>query len=477
MSAVGEFWAKARGVTRLPADSRITRLQKFLDGPFASVQLLLAAGAGLLSFGLLMAVSTSIAAAHQNGDANSGMWSQVVKQGIFLCLGLPIFWGALCLPPRAYRVLAYPMLVIALITLVAVLVPGIGVDINDSRRWLDIGPLQLQPSEFAKLALLLWGGDLLARKQQLGTLRRTRHLFIPLLPGFLIVAALVVKEPDLGTTCCFVLILLGLLWMVGMPLRYFAVVLMVLSAGVLAIARLMPARWERVTTFMHPFHDVQNTGFHTVEGLYALASGGFFGVGLGQGTSKYGWVPNANSDYVFAIIGEEMGLIGCVTVLALFGFFVYAGLRVARRNPDPFVRLVAGAATVWIGGQAIINVGYVTGLLPVTGIPLPFISAGGTSLLVSFFVLGMLVSFARHENAAVAHTRKAVKAGTRSRVERWCRVPVPQAYAPPRRGRRVTPASAKNAQVRPAQRTVVGSAKLSAAKLTASNYRATGTDG
>ncbi|HEY3736523.1 MAG TPA: putative lipid II flippase FtsW [Jatrophihabitans sp.] len=477
MSAVGEFWSKARGVARAPGESRFG---KFLEGPFASVQLLLAAGAGLLGFGVLMAVSTSIAAAHESDGVGTttGIWTQIVKQAIFICLGLPIFWAALCLPPRAYRVLAYPMLGLALIALGAVLVPGIGVDINDSRRWLDIGPLQLQPSEFAKLALLLWGGDLLARKQQFGTLRRTRHLFIPLLPGFLVVAALVAKEPDLGTTCCLVLILLGLLWMVGMPLRYFALLLITLSAGVLAIARLMPARWERVTTFMHPFQDVQNTGFHTVEGLYALASGGFFGVGLGQGTSKYGWVPNANSDYVFAIIGEEMGLLGCVAVLALFGFFAYAGMRVSRRSPDPFVRLVAGAATVWIGGQAIINVGYVTGLLPVTGIPLPFISAGGTSLLVSFFVLGMLVSFARHEHAAVAQTRKAVRLGTRSRIERWCRVPVPQAYSPPKKKRT---SAARAARVRPVQRTVVGSAKLTAAKAkakaNASASKATGTDG
>ena len=141
--------------------------------------------------------------------------------------------------------------------------------------------------------------------------------------------------------------------------------------------------------------------------MYALASGGLFGVGLGQGTSKYGWVPNANSDYVFAIIGEELGLIGCLAVLGLFGLFAYAGMRIVRRSADPFVRLAAGGATIWLCGQAVINIGYVSGLLPVTGIPLPLISAGGTSLLITFFVLGMLVSFARHESAAVTAARRA----------------------------------------------------------------------
>jgi cell division protein FtsW len=264
-------------------------------------------------------------------------------------------------------------------------------------------------------------------------LRRARHLFLPLVPGFAVVAGLVMFEPDLGTTCCFMLILLGLLWMVGMPARYFGFLVSVVAAGVLALAFAAPYRWERVTTFLHPFKDAQASGFHTVEGLYALASGGIFGVGLGQGTSKYGWVPNANSDYVFAIIGEELGLLGCLAVLVLFGMLAFTGMRVARRSADPFVRLVTGAATVWLCGQAVINVGYVTGLLPVTGIPLPFISAGGTSLLASFFVLGMLVSFARHEAPAVAAARRDERRGRRSRWQRWLRVPVPKQYVPPRR--------------------------------------------
>jgi cell division protein FtsW len=439
-SVSGAVSAQWRALAHHPDEEPAER-GRFLDRPYASVQLLLLAVLGLLGFGVLMAVSTTIAASHDSASgATSQLWSQVVKEIEFVAVGVPLFWVAMRLPPRAFRMLAYPALALALVALFAVLIPGIGVGVYGARRWIDLGPMQLQPSEFAKVALLLWGGDLLARKQQLGTLRRARHLFLPLVPGFALVTALIMLEPDLGTTLCFMLILLGLLWMIGMPARYFVAVVGVVVGAVTLLAVTAPYRLERLTTFLHPFKDAQNSGFHTVEGLYALASGGLWGVGLGQGTSKYGWVPNANSDYVFAIIGEELGLIGCLTVLGLFGLFAYTGMRVARRNADPFVRLVAGAATVWLCGQAVINIGYVTGLLPVTGIPLPFISAGGTSLLASFFVLGMMVSFARHEAPAVTYARRAERLGRRSRMERWLRVPVPRVYAPPKRRAR-TPAA------------------------------------
>jgi cell division protein FtsW len=414
--------------------------ERFLDRPYASVQLLLLAAAGLLVFGVLMAVSTTIAAANQaDGSGTGGIWTQAVKEGLFIALGLPIFWLAMRTSPRTYRILAYPLMIIGVVALIAVLIPGIGFGVYGARRWIDLGPLQLQPSEFAKVGILLWGGDLLARKQQLGTLRRARHLFLPLVPGFAFVAALVMLEPDLGTTCCYMLILLGLLWMIGMPLRYFAVIVAAVAGAVTLLAVTEPYRLARLTSFLHPLKNASGSGYHAAESLYALGSGGLFGVGLGEGTSKY-WVPNANSDFVFAIIGEELGLLGAAAVLALFALFAYAGMRVARRSADPFVRLVAGAATIWLCGQAVINIGYVTALLPVTGIPLPFISAGGTSLLASFLVLGMLVSFARHEAPAVSAARRDERTGERSRIQRWLRIPVPRPYQPPKRRPRAAPA-------------------------------------
>jgi cell division protein FtsW len=427
--ANGAFGALRLRRRSVPAGGR------FLDRPFASVQLLLLTAGGLLVFGVLMAVSTSIAAGSDDssGGPPGSIWSQSIKEAEFVLLGLLVFWFAMRMSPRALRVLTYPTLAIALVALVAVLVPGIGVQVYGASRWIDIGPLQLQPSELGKVAMLLWGADLLARKQQLGTLKRARHLFVPLLPGFLVITLLVVAEPDLGTTTCFVLILLGLLWMVGMPLRYFVLVVGMAGAAVAVMAVTVSWRLARLTAFLHPFASAKSSGYQTVEGLYALASGGLFGVGLGQGTSKYGWVPNASSDFVFAIVGEELGLIGCLAVLVLFAMLAYTGMRVARRSADPFARLCAGAATIWLCGQAVINVGYVTGLVPVTGIPLPLISAGGTSLVATMFVVGMLVSFARHESAAVTAARRAQRTGTRSRAERWLHIPVPRQYAPPKR--------------------------------------------
>ena len=417
---------------RLRGSASSAPATRFLDRPYASMQLLLMAMAGLLGLGILMAVSTTIAASHDVNGVGS-IWSQAIKEAEFIAIGLLLFWFAVRCSPRAFRLLAYPVLGLAFIALVAVLMPGIGVSVYGARRWIDVGPLQLQPSELAKVGLLLWGADLLARKQQLGTLRRARHLFVPLVPGFAVASLLVMAEPDLGTTSCLMLVLLGLLWMVGMPIRYFAMVLAMVGGTITVFAISAPYRRERLTTFMNASKDPMGAGYHTMEGLYALASGGLFGVGLGQSTSKYGWVPNANSDYVFAIIGEELGLLGCLAVLALFGLFAYAGLRVVRRSADPFVRLAAGAATIWLCGQAVINIGYVTGLLPVTGIPLPLISAGGTSLIITLFVMGMLVSFARHESGAVTAARRAERRGQRSRLERWLRIPVPSPYVPPKR--------------------------------------------
>jgi cell division protein FtsW len=417
------------GVRSRLRSARVVRASgRYLETPYASVQLMLAAGGGLLFFGLLMSASTTISASlHTTGDA---MWAQLIREVQFLVISIPVFWLAVRMPPVAYRRLAYPALAFALFGLVGVLIPHIGTTINGAHRWIQLGPVTVQPSEFAKLALLLWGADLLVRKESLKTLTMARHVLIPLVPGFTAVIALVMLEPDLGTTLCFLLLLLGLLWMVGLPYRYFTILVASVAGAVTLMAVLEPYRLLRLTTFLHPFADKQGNGFHTVQGLYALSSGGLFGVGLGQGTSKYGWVPNANTDYVFAVVGEELGLLGCLVVLALFALFTYAGIRIAMRSTDPFVRLVASGSAVWIAGQALINIGYVTALLPVTGIPLPFISNGGTSLVLTCGVLGMLVSFARHEPAAVKAAHRAAERGNAARWLRWFRLGTPKLSQP-----------------------------------------------
>lgn len=425
----------------------------YLDRPYTSVQLLLLSGGVLLALGVLMATSTTISASLHDGNQGT-LWTQLSNECLFLVVGLAACWAGVRITPRGYRLLAYPMLLVAVLLMCAVLVPGIGVQINQAHRWFRLGPIQVQPSEFGKLALLIWGSDLLARKEELRTLTRARHVVVPLVPAFFVVCGLVMLEPDLGTTLCFVVILLGLLWTVGLPLRYFALMLAGVGGLVTLLTVTAPYRMQRLTSFLDPFADSSNTGHQAVQGLYALASGGIFGVGLGSGTSKYGWVPNANTDYVFAVVGEELGLLGALAVLAAFGLFAYTALRIARRSGDCFVRLAASGVAVWLCGQALINIGYVTALLPVTGIPLPFVSAGGTSLVLTMGVFGMLVSFARHEPDAVAAARTAARSGAPPRAVRLLRLGLPRpAPARSRADRAVSPpalAPARNRAPAPA---------------------------
>ena len=223
---------------------------RYLESPYASIQLMLAAGGGLLFFGLLMSASTTISASvHTTGDAP---WAQLIREVQFIVLSVPVFWLAVRMSPAAYRRVAYPALGLALCALVGVLVPGIGVTVNGAHRWIQLGPLTVQPSEFAKFAILLWGADLLARKESLRTLTTARHVLIPLVPGFVVVIGLVMLEPDLGTSLCFMLLLLGLLWMVGLPYRYFAGLLVAVAGAVTVLAVTESYRMERLTTFLHP---------------------------------------------------------------------------------------------------------------------------------------------------------------------------------------------------------------------------------
>lgn len=466
----------------------------FLDRPMTSLHLLLVSGGLLLGIGLVMVLSASMVESYVDFGSAYGVFK---KQLMWVVIGIPVFWLALRMPPRAYHAIAYPALLTSVALLAVVLVPGIGTLLNGSRRWIDFGPLQLQPSEPAKLAFALWGAAMLVRKEKV--LRAWKHLLVPLVPLACLVCGLVMLEPDLGTTLCFVLILFGLLWTVGAPMRMFGAMFAAACGAILLLILVEPYRLARLTSFLHPFSDSGNGGYQAVQGLYGLATGGFFGVGLGQSRQKWGLLPNAHTDYIFAILGEELGLVGCLVVLILFATLAYAGTRIARRSADPFVRLVAGACTVWLAGQAVINMGYVTGLLPVTGIPLPLISFGGTSLVVTLFVLGMLGSFARHEPAAVAH----LSARGPSRIARWLRLPAPKPYqerrprraparpAPPRPGRprgartpdRPTTRAAERPAPAPNRRpgqpgsTVPVRPARSAGPGPAARLRATGTDG
>ena len=225
--------------------------------------------------------------------------------------------------------------------LVLTLVPGVGVTSGGASRWIDLGPFQLQPSELAKFAFMLWGADLLARKEQLGQLSEWRHLLLPLLPGASVICMLVMLGDDLGTTFVLLTIFLALLWVVGTPGRLFIAVLALMGLALIMLIVVAPYRLERLTSFLSPQTNPVGTAMQNIQGKYAVGSGGWFGVGLGAGKEKWGWVPNATTDYIFAIIGEELGLVGTLCVSLLYGGLAYAGLRIARRVDDTFMRLAA----------------------------------------------------------------------------------------------------------------------------------------
>jgi cell division protein FtsW len=296
--------------------------------------------------------------------------------------------------------------------------------------WLYLGPLQVQPSELAKIALAVWVADVLVRKgERAGA---WRDLSRPLFPvaGLLF---LLVGYNDLGTMICLVVLFVGMLWAAGVRLRIFLGMLVAAAAAVLALI-VLPGndyRLARIDAFANPELHQQGDAYQVKEGLFAIANGGWFGVGLGEGRLKWGWLPNGHNDFIFAVIAEELGVMGCLVVLALFGVLAYTGLRIARRCTNPYRKLVAAGVTALIAGQATINIAGVVGLLPVTGLPLPLISDGGSALVVTLAMIGMLASFARAEPAAA----RALHARPPGRLGRLLWAPLPPVPIAIRRGR------------------------------------------
>jgi cell division protein FtsW len=325
------------------------------------------------------------------------------KQLLAALLGTVLLFLASRVSVRLLRALTYPFLAVTVVLLVLVQVPGIGVQVNNNTNWIAVGgSFQLQPSEFAKLALVLWGADLLARKSDKRLLTQWRHLLVPLVPGALLVCGLVMAGGDMGTVMILVAILFGLLWLVGAPTRLFVGALGVAVAlGALFIAT-APHRMDRLTCVGATELGEEGGCWQAVHGIYALASGGWFGSGLGASMEKWGELPEPHTDFIFAITGEELGLAGTLSVLGLFAALGYAGIRVAGRTEDPFVRYAAGGVTAWLMIQTVINIGAVLGLLPIAGVPLPLFSYGGSALLPTMFAVGLLIAFARSEPTARA---------------------------------------------------------------------------
>jgi cell division protein FtsW len=411
--------AEQRTETRGPR----TRFGAWLGRPMTSFHLIVAVVALLTTLGLTMVLSASGVYSY---DQDGSPWVVFAKQVLWTVIGLVAFYVALRVPVTVMRSLAFSGFAVTIVLLVLVLVPGIGTIANGSRGWFVVAGFSMQPSELAKIAFAIWGAHLLAsRRLERASLK---EMLIPLVPAAFVALALIVAQPDLGQTVSLGIILLGLLWYAGLPLRVFlsSLVMVVTSAVVLAMAE--GYRSARVQSWLNPTADAQGSGYQARQARFALANGGVFGDGLGQGAAKWNYLPNAHNDFIFAIIGEELGFIGAAGLLCLFGLFAYTGMRIARRSADPFLRLLTATATLWIMGQVFINVGYVVGLLPVTGLQLPLISAGGTSTATTLFMIGLMANAARHEPEAVA----ALRAGRDDRVNKLLRLPLPAPYVPTR---------------------------------------------
>ncbi len=383
---------------------------RFAPGPWSSdATALTVVTALLLCLGLVMSFSASFVTAAEAGSP----FATFLRQLLWACLGVPVFIVAASLDHRVWRRMAWPLLVVAIAGLVLVLVPGVGLERYGSTRWLGIGPLSVQPSEVAKLAALIWLADVLERKRPRdGTVHATDHLLVPALPLLLVCSALVLLQPDLGTTVLLGLIVGAVLWVEGLPGRMVALIgaLAVAAFGVLAV--IAPYRLRRITGWLDPESDPLGAGFQLLQARLALGSGGLFGVGLGSSRGKWNFVPNPDTDFIFAIIGEELGLVGGLATLGLYAALLHYGLQVAYRANDGFGRTLAFGATVWIVGQAVINVCTVVGLLPITGVTLPLVSVGGSSLVSTLFTLGLLVGVARRPQVVGGSDRTRVKVGS-----------------------------------------------------------------
>jgi cell division protein FtsW len=363
------------------------------ESPVTTYYLLLGTTAMLVVIGLVMVLSASSVTSLRQTNSSYTVFFGQLRFAVLGVIGAAI---ASRIPVRTWKRLAVPLLGGSILLQMLVFSP-LGVNVNGNRNWIAVGGLQVQPSEFAKIGLVLFGATVLAKKRR--KLAEFMHAVVPLIcPAGGLLLLLVLMGHDLGTALVLLAILGGMLFASGVPTRMFAIAGG--SAAVLAGAMVLTSgnRMGRISTWLAgACSDPNGTGFQTCHGLYALADGGWWGVGLGASREKWQWLPEAHNDFIFSIIGEELGLPGTLIVMGLFALLALACYRLVARTDDFFIRIASAGVMVWILVQAIINIGSVIGALPVIGVPLPLVSAGGSALVTTLFGLGMLISFARNE--------------------------------------------------------------------------------
>lgn len=408
----------------------VERFNDWKSRPLFDYHLLMIIVALLTSIGLVMVLSASMASA---GNDSGSVWSVFIRQLFMVVAGLISMWVVLRMRVELIRSLSTAALILSFVLLILVIIPGIGIGLEETgaRSWLSIGGITMQPSEVAKIALALWGSKLLAEKVR--TAVSPWDLFAAFGIVSFVMLALVMLQRDLGMVASMAFVVVALAWFAGLP--------RVVITGILGIAAIAMAvftgavgfRSARIRVYfdslMGNFGDVQGDAYQSYQGFLSLADGSLTGVGLGQSSAKWGYLPEAKNDFIFAIIGEETGFLGALMVILLYAALGWVGLRIAGRQNDPFLRLLAGTITAATVVQAFINIGYVVGALPVTGLQLPLISAGGTSAMVTLFSMGLLATCARHESEAVS----AMQTSGRPGLDRFLGIPEPIPYDESRR--------------------------------------------
>jgi cell division protein FtsW len=342
----------------------------------------------LCLIGVVMVLSASSIVSLQHFGSP---WYFFERQLMWLVIGTGGFVIARRIDPSRWRRLAPIAMFLTVGLLFAVLVPGVGVRASGASRWLGTTGIQLQPAELAKLTLIVFAANILDRR---ASKRDWRYQMMPVIAVLVVLLVLVMAQPDMGTAIVLACIGVAMMITAGIPFKPLGALLAGGGAAAIILALAAPYRWRRLTSYLHPFKDASNTGYQSVQALLALSHGHVLGEGLGASVASYGYLPNAQTDFIFAVIGEETGLVGGLVLTGLFLALALVGTRVTCRAPSRYMSLVAAGVTAWLVGQAIINIGAVVGLLPVTGVPLPFVSFGGSSLVIAMFGAGMLANIA-----------------------------------------------------------------------------------
>lgn len=407
----------AYSVTTQPSRTRVFGrdgvLATVLNQPLTSYYLVLVSASLLIGLGLMMVLSSSsVYAQVATGDP----YYIVKRQAVFLVVGVLGTLWLTRLSPVTLRRLGWVGIFLAFALLLLTFTP-LGHDVNGNRNWLQFGNslLRFQPSEFAKLAIVVWGADVLARKEKL--LRSARHILFPFVPICLALIGLVMAQHDLGTAMVMGAMLMAILFVAGTPLRILFAMLAAVAGAVVALVITSGNRMDRILGFLNPATDSLGINQQPLRAVFALASGGWWGLGLGHSRQKWGMLAEAHTDFVFAVIGEELGLLGTLLVIGLFLVLGYGGFRVALRSDLAFARYVAAGVTAWFMIQALVNIAVVLRMVPVFGVPLPFVSYGGSALLANLAAVGILLACARHEPAArkLLEQRRNAK-GSRGRL-------------------------------------------------------------